>query len=117
MGGFVITEPWMTEEGLPDKGVLTLTYYSGEGEGKKGCSPHVQTRHALLALTLTSEADYLCGGEEGRAAAAAAAAVGDGVVSASAGAAAPSAAAEHMRQYWPKWYYIVPHPMWGKGNK
>ena len=95
IGGFVVTEPWMTEEGMPDKGILTLTYYSGEGEGKKGCSPHAQTRRALLALTLVSESDYLCGED----------------------AVAPSAAVEHMRQYRSKWsQYLAPHTLWAKAN-
>lgn len=50
MPGFELTEPWMTEEGMPKKGVWNATYYAGEGKGKGGCKPSVKFRKALLNL-------------------------------------------------------------------
>lgn len=55
MGGFEITEPWLTEEGLPKKGYLRLVYYSGDNVGKSGCKPDYNTRMALLNMVLIDE--------------------------------------------------------------
>ncbi|KAJ1440294.1 hypothetical protein B484DRAFT_151531 [Ochromonadaceae sp. CCMP2298] len=35
MPGWELTEPWLTEEGLPKKGVWDVTYYAGEGTNKR----------------------------------------------------------------------------------
>lgn len=43
----------MTEAGVPDRGFLTVTYYSGEGMKKEGCRPLTDLRRALLHLTNT----------------------------------------------------------------
>lgn len=50
MPGWELTQPWLTEEGMPMRGLLNVTYYSGEGKGKKGCKPYVIFRKALLNL-------------------------------------------------------------------
>lgn len=44
------TQPWLTEEGMPMRGLVNITYYSGEGVRKKGCRPYVNFRKALLNL-------------------------------------------------------------------
>ena len=44
------TQPWLTEEGMPMRGLLNVTYYSGEGLRKRGCRPYVSFRKALLNL-------------------------------------------------------------------
>lgn len=44
------TQPWLTEEGMPMRGLVNITYYSGEGVHKKGCRPYVNFRKALLNL-------------------------------------------------------------------
>ena len=44
------TQPWLTEEGMPIRGILTVTYYSGEGKQKKNCKPYVAFRKSLLNL-------------------------------------------------------------------
>jgi hypothetical protein len=44
------TQPWLTEEGMPMRGLVNITYYSGEGQGKKGCRPYISFRKALLNL-------------------------------------------------------------------
>ncbi len=50
MPGYELTEPWLTEEGMPNKGLWNVTYYSGEGKGKKGCKPVVKLRKSMLQL-------------------------------------------------------------------
>ena len=62
MPGWELTTPWLTEEGMPCRGVLTLNYYSGAGKGLKGCSPHVPFRKSLLHLVLIEEHEIV---EEG----------------------------------------------------
>ena len=44
--GFEITAPWATEEGLPTKGNLGITFYSGEGKELEGCKPAPAVRRA-----------------------------------------------------------------------
>ncbi len=62
MPGWELTTPWLTEDGMPCRGVLTLNYYSGAGKGLKGCSPHVPFRKSLLHLVLIEEHEIV---EEG----------------------------------------------------
>lgn len=50
MPGYELTEPWLTEEGLPSRGLWNVTYYSGEGKGKKGCKAVVKLRKSMLQL-------------------------------------------------------------------
>ena len=50
MPGYEPTEPWLTEEGLPKKGIWDVVYYAGEGKGEKGCKPMPKLRRALLQL-------------------------------------------------------------------
>lgn len=50
-----LTQPWLTEDGMPMRGLVNITYYSGEGAGKKDCKPYVAFRKALLNLVLINE--------------------------------------------------------------
>lgn len=52
-------QPWLTEEGLPTKGILQVTYYSGEGKGLHGCKPFVSFRKALLQFVLMKEEEMV----------------------------------------------------------
>lgn len=42
---------------MPNRGILTISYYSGEGVGKKNCKPYVSFRKSLLRLTSHNEKD------------------------------------------------------------
>ena len=48
--GYELTELWLTEEGLPRKGIWDVVYYAGEGKGKTGCKPIPKLRRAMLQL-------------------------------------------------------------------
>lgn len=50
MPGYELTEPWLTEEGLPKKGIWDVVYYAGEGKLKLGCKPLPKLRRSLLQL-------------------------------------------------------------------
>jgi hypothetical protein len=49
----------LTEEGLPYKGILSLTYYSGEGKELNGCKAFVNFRKSLLAGVLIKEEEVV----------------------------------------------------------
>lgn len=55
MPGWELTQPWLTEDGMPMRGLLNITYYSGEGKRKNGCRPYIGFRKALLNLVLINE--------------------------------------------------------------
>jgi len=38
---------------MPGRGLLAVTYYSGEGKNRKGCRPYVNFRKSLLNLVFT----------------------------------------------------------------
>ena len=57
--GWDVTEPWMTEVGMPDHGKFAFTYYSGEGINKLGCYPNIRLRKALTHLTLVNENEMI----------------------------------------------------------
>ncbi len=50
MPGWQLTQPWLTEEGMPMRGLVNITYFSGEGKNKNGCKPYVSFRKSLLNL-------------------------------------------------------------------
>jgi hypothetical protein len=56
--GFEITAPWMTEDGLPIKGNLGITFYSGEGVQLEGCLAFPLFRRSLLQFVLSDETAY-----------------------------------------------------------
>ena len=53
--GFEITAPWATNDGLPKKGILGLTFYSGGGGELEGCMVNKDVRRALLQFVLADE--------------------------------------------------------------
>ena len=55
MPGFTLSESWMSDAGVPYRGIWHVYYYSGEGKKKRGCAPLVQFRKALLTLYLLYE--------------------------------------------------------------
>jgi len=57
--GWELTQPWLTEDGLPTKGVLDVTYFSGEGKGRRGCRPNVPYRKSLSYLCLIDEREMI----------------------------------------------------------
>lgn len=50
LSGYELTELWLTEDGLPNKGLWVATYYSGEGRNKRNCKPVTKFRKALCQL-------------------------------------------------------------------
>jgi len=50
--GWELPRTWFTEEGMPSKGLLKLTYYSGEGIGLEDCDPRWKLRHAIMGICL-----------------------------------------------------------------
>jgi hypothetical protein len=48
--GWELTQSWLTAETVPEKGVVYVNYYSGEGQRMNGCVADVPARKALLAL-------------------------------------------------------------------
>jgi hypothetical protein len=55
MPGWELTQGWMSESGMPQKGILNLTYYSGGRQELKGCKPAETFRRSLLCLVLVDE--------------------------------------------------------------
>ena len=62
MPGWNLTAPWLTELGLPMRGIVFVNYYSGECKQLRGCRPLVNFRKSLLHLFLIKEGDLI---EEG----------------------------------------------------
>ena len=62
MPGWNLTQPWLTEEGLPTRGIISVEYYSGDCKFLRGCRPLVPFRKSLLALFLVDEDELV---EEG----------------------------------------------------
>jgi len=62
MPGWELTTPWLSEDGMPCRGVLCIMYYSGGGKLLRGCSPNVPFRKSLLHLCLIEESEIV---EEG----------------------------------------------------
>lgn len=48
--GWELTQSWLAAETIPEKGVVYVNYYSGEGRRVNGCVPDIPARKALLAL-------------------------------------------------------------------
>lgn len=55
LSGWVLLAPWVSEDGMPHRGVMYLDYYSGEGIELHGCVANVPFRKSLLALVYASE--------------------------------------------------------------
>ena len=59
--GWELTEGWVKadgkDDGIPNRGILSLYYYSGEGKKLQGCKPNIGFRKALLYLCFLKETD------------------------------------------------------------
>jgi len=53
--GWELTKPWLTEEGMPQRGFLSLNYYSGEGKKLEGICPNVDLRKSLFYMVGVEE--------------------------------------------------------------
>lgn len=59
MPGWELTNLWLVENSMPRKGIINVTYYSGEGTEKNGCCPNVPIRLSLLKMVLIKETDLV----------------------------------------------------------
>lgn len=59
MPGWELTSLWLIDESMPKRGLLNITYYSGQGKGKLGCNPNVAFRKSLCKLVLVKERDLV----------------------------------------------------------
>jgi hypothetical protein len=50
MPGWKLNETWMKDEGVPPEGILSLTYFSGDGKKVDECEANVIFRKALTNL-------------------------------------------------------------------
>ena len=57
--GWMLNVLWFQEETLPDGGVLTVNYNSGDGIRRNGAKPNLRLRSALLTLVLIDPNDLL----------------------------------------------------------
>ncbi len=55
MPGWELTQPWLTDSGMPMRGLLCIDYYSGECKNLRGCKPNISYRKHLLHLVLIDE--------------------------------------------------------------
>jgi hypothetical protein len=53
----VLTQTWMTDEGMPPRGFLYVVYYSGEGKQLEGTLPDIDVRKSFLNLVGIEELD------------------------------------------------------------
>ena len=59
MPGWELSVVWYSEKGLPTFGILTSTYFSGNGCHENGCIPDVDLRFSLLSTVLIRLDDVL----------------------------------------------------------
>ena len=53
--GWELSVGWLTEAGLFSRGLLSVQYYSGKGEGLMGCKPCKEVRRSMLSLVCIEE--------------------------------------------------------------
>ena len=58
MPGWSLSTMWLSEEGLPKKGLLSLEMFAGEGMRQLGCCVDPKLRMMLSSLVLVSQRDY-----------------------------------------------------------
>jgi hypothetical protein len=60
--GWELTEGWVKQDGkdggIATRGILSLYYYSGDGQRLQGCRPNTNFRKALCSLCYISEHDF-----------------------------------------------------------
>jgi hypothetical protein len=59
MPGWILNTSWFHEEGVPRRGLLTFSQYSGEGMLKGGCLPSRQLRNAHMCMVLVDPNEVL----------------------------------------------------------
>lgn len=59
MPGWCLTENWLKNGTMSKKGIVTLRYYCGDGEGNYGCRASITYRKALCYMTLIDEVDFI----------------------------------------------------------
>jgi hypothetical protein len=59
MPGWGLTENWLKNGTISKKGIVTLRYYCGDGEGNYGCRASITYRKALCYMTLIDEGDFI----------------------------------------------------------
>ena len=55
MPGWELTQPWLSDSGMPMRGLLCIEYYSGDCKNLRGCRPNINYRKHLLHLVLIDE--------------------------------------------------------------
>lgn len=58
MPGWDLSVTWLTEEGLPKKGLLSFEFFAGAGLQLLGCKVDLPLRTALYPLVLMEQRDY-----------------------------------------------------------
>jgi hypothetical protein len=49
--GWVLTQPWLSADGMANRGILSVRYYSGEGKGYYGCQVYIYIYIYIYILT------------------------------------------------------------------
>mmetsp|Transcript_26381 Transcript_26381/g.39138 ORF Transcript_26381/g.39138 Transcript_26381/m.39138 type:complete len:1369 (+) Transcript_26381:243-4349(+) len=57
--GWELLPTWLTEEGMPHRGIMCVDYYTGDGKNIAGCAADIPFRKALLKLVRVDEKDLL----------------------------------------------------------
>jgi hypothetical protein len=55
MPGWTLNDTWKTDAGVPPEGIISVTYFSGDGTQVDECAPEVPFRKALTNLVLVNE--------------------------------------------------------------
>lgn len=57
--GWGLSVVWLAHDGLPNKGILTLEFYSGNGANMQGCMIDRRLRSILCSIVLVGQRDVL----------------------------------------------------------
>jgi hypothetical protein len=57
--GWDLSKPWLTEDGLPKKGLLSFEMFAGDGLRLESCCVDVKLRQILAALVLVPQRNYV----------------------------------------------------------
>ncbi|CAN0043957.1 unnamed protein product, partial [Heterosigma akashiwo] len=55
--GWALPVTWCKEDTMPHRGILSVEYYSGEGQRLRGCNPDWRLRAALAAAVCLPEVE------------------------------------------------------------
>jgi hypothetical protein len=56
--GWDLSVVWLSEEGMPKKGLLSFDMFAGDGKRLLGCCVDVKLRQMLTSLVLVEQRDY-----------------------------------------------------------